>query len=117
MADVAMILKRSPYGCVNAAEAIRHAMGAVVNEMSVDMVLVDGGVLLAKKGQDGAGTGLTGLEGPLKDCLEMEIPVYVDEGSLEAQGLAEEDLVEGVKRTDGSKIARLLKDARTTIIF
>jgi len=117
MADVAMILKRAPYGCVNAAEAVRHAMGAVVNEMSVDMVLVDGGVLLAKKGQDDAGTGLTGLEGPLKDCLEMEIPVYVDEGSLEARGLAAEDLVEGVKRADCSEIARLLKEARTTIIF
>ena len=117
MVDVAMLLKRSPYGHVNAAEVVRHALGAIVNEMSVGLVLVDGGVLLAKKGQDDEGTGLTGLEASLKDCLDMEIPVYVEEGSLTVQGLAAEDLIAGVKRADGEEIARLLKDARTTIIF
>ncbi len=61
MGNVAMILKRSPYGDINAAEAVRHALGAVSFEMSVDLILMDGGVLLAKKGQDDAGTGFTNL--------------------------------------------------------
>ena len=51
MGNIAMILKRSPYGDINAAEAVRHALGAVSFEMSVDLILLDGGVLLAKKGR------------------------------------------------------------------
>jgi len=117
MADVAMIVQHVPYGTVNAAEAVRHALGAVVNELSVDMLLVDGGVLLAKKGQNDAGTGLTGLEATLRDCLDMGIPVYADESSLVSQHITRDDLVEGVQPVSGSDIAGIIKSARSTILF
>lgn len=117
MGSIAMILKRSPYGDINAAEAVRHALGAASSELSVDLVLVDGGVLLARKGQDDAGTGFTNLEGALKDCLEMGVPVYADGDSLKAHRVRQEDLVDGVKAVSGNEIAILLKDAKTTMIF
>ena len=117
MASVAMILKRSPYGDINAAEAERHALGAVSFEMSVDLILVDGGVLLAKKGQDDSGTGFTNLESTLKDCLDMGVSVYADVASLKAQRVASNDIVENVKLVDGKEIAVLVKDATTTMIF
>ncbi len=117
MGNVAMILKRSPYGDINAAEAVRHALGAVSFEMSVDLILVDGGVLLAKKGQDDTGTGFTDLEGTLKDCLEMGVAVYADVASLKAQRVASDDLVENVKLVVSKEIAGLLKDAKAIMIF
>jgi len=117
MAAVAMILKRSPYGDINAAEAVRHALGAASFEMSVDLILVDGGVLLAKKGQDDTGTGFTNLESTLKDCLEMGVSVYADAASLKAQRVASNDLVENVKLVGGKEIAGLLQEAKTTMIF
>jgi predicted peroxiredoxin len=117
MAAVAMILKRSPYGDINAAEAVRHALGAVSFEMSVDLILVDGGVLLAKKGQDDTGTGFTNLESTLKDCLEMGVSVYADIVSLKTQRIAAHDLVESVKLVGGKEIAGLVKEAKTTMIF
>lgn len=117
MADVVMILKRTPYGYVNAAEVVRHAMGAVVNEMEVEMVLVDGGVLLAKKGQDDTVSGMMGLEPALRDCLDMGIPVYADERSLEIRCIAREDLVEGVKPAGEKEIAGVITNSRTTIMF
>jgi len=117
MGNVAMILKRSPYGDINAAEAVRHALGAVSFEMSVDLILVDGGVLLAKKGQDDTGTGFTNLEGTLKDCLEMGVSVYADIASLKAQRVASNDLVENVKLVGGKEIAGLLKETKATMIF
>ncbi len=117
MSNVAMILKRSPYGDINAAEAVRHALGAVSFEMSVDLILVDSGVLLAKKGQDDAGTGFTNLEGTLKDCLEMGVSVYADVASLKAQHVASNDLVVNVKLVGSKEIAGLLKDAKATMIF
>jgi uncharacterized protein involved in oxidation of intracellular sulfur len=117
MANVAMILKRSPYGDINAAEAVRHALGAVSFEMSADLILVDGGVLLAKKGQDDKGTGFTNLEGTLKDCIEMGVVVYVDTASLKKQGVPSNDLVENVKLVGAKDIAGLLKEAKSTMIF
>ncbi len=117
MGNIAMILKRSPYGDINAAEAVRHALGAVSFEMSVDLILVDGGVLLAKKGQDDTGTGFTNLESTLKDCLDMGVSVYADVASLKAQRVASNDLVENVKLASGKEIAGLLKEAKATMIF
>jgi len=117
MGNIAMILKRSPYGDINAAEAVRHALGAVSGELSVDLILMDGGVMLAKKGQDDAGTGFTNLEDTLKDCLNMGVAVYADLASLKAQGLASNDLVENVKMVGAKEIAGLVKEAKSTMIF
>jgi len=117
MGNIAMILKRSPYGDINAAEAVRHALGAMTFEMSVDLILVDGGVLLAKKGQDDTGTGFTNLEDTLKDCLDMGVTVYADIASLKAQRVASNDLAENVKLVGVKEIAGLLKEAKATMIF
>ncbi len=117
MPDIAMILKRSPYGDINAAEAVRHALGAVSSELNVDLILVDGGVLLAKKGQEDTGTGFTNLEGALKDCLDMGVVVYADIASLKSQGVASNDLVENVKLVGAKEIAGLMKEAKSTMIF
>ncbi len=117
MGNVAMILKRSPYGDINAAEAVRHALGAVSSEMAVDLILVDGAVLLAKSGQDDKGTGFTNLEDALKDCVEMGVMVYADTDSLKVYHLASNDLVESVKPVSGDKIAELIKDAKSIMIF
>jgi len=117
MENIAMILKRFPYGDINAAEAVRHALGAVSFEMNVDLILVDGGVLLAKKGQDDTGTGFTNLEGALKDSLDMGVGVYADAVSLKTKHVEPGDLVEGVKAVSGSEIAGLVKKAKTTMIF
>ena len=117
MSNVAMILKRSPYGDINAAEAVRHALGAASFEMNVDLILMDGGVLLAKKGQDDTGTGFTNLEGALKDCVDMGASVYADLASLKSQGVPSNEVVENVKLVGAKEIAGLLKEAQSTMIF
>jgi len=117
MGNVAMILKRSPYGDINAAEAVRHALGAVSSEINVDLILVDGGVLLAKKGQNDKGTGFTNLESALKDCIDMGVMVYADVASLKAQGVTPNDLAGNVKLVDTKEIADLIKETKSTMIF
>lgn len=117
MSKIAMILRKAPYGDVNAAEAVRHALGAVSDDMEVSLILVDGGVLLARKGQDDTGTGFTNLETSLKDCKEMGVEVVADNLSLIEHGLKEEEVVDGVKLTDEDAIGAILKEAETTMIF
>ena len=117
MSKIAMILRKAPYGDINAAEAVRHAMGGAADELSVSLVLVDGGVLLAKKGQDDTGTGFTNLEGALKDCIDMGVEVYADKVSLREQHVDAGDMVDGVKIVNGAEIAEAVKEAKTTMIF
>lgn len=117
MGNIVMILKRAPYGDINAAEAVRHAIGGVADDLAVHLVLVDGGVLLAKKDHDETGTGFTNLERALKDCIDMGVEVYADQSSLKEYYLNTEDIVEGVNVVEGAKIAELVRGAKTTVIF
>lgn len=117
MGRITMILRRSPYGDINAAEAVRHAMGGVADERAVDLILVDGGVLLAKKGQNEAGTGFTNLGNALVDCIGMGVQVYAEKPSLRDNCIETADLVDGVKIVNGAEIAELVRSAGTTMIF
>ncbi len=112
-----MILRKPPYGDINAAEAVRHAMGGVADDLNIHLVLLDGGVLLTRKGQDEAGTGFTNLESALKDCIDMGVEVSADELSLKDNCLEPPDMVDGVKIVNGAEIAQLLTEAKTTMIF
>lgn len=117
MANIAMILLKPPYGDMNAAEAVRHAMGGVADDLSVDLILVDGGVLLAKKNQDDADTGFTDLGETLHDSIDMDVNVYADKLSIEEHYMEAADIIEGVTLIDGAQIADLIKAAQTTMIF
>lgn len=117
MGHIAMILRKPPYGDINAAEAVRHALGAASGDWKVSLILVDGGVLLAKKGHDDTGTGFTNLESTLKDCVDMGVDVYADYLSLALQSVKEEELPASVQVKNESDIASLLKEADQTMIF
>jgi tRNA 2-thiouridine synthesizing protein D len=117
MKTIAMILRKPPYGDVNAAEAVRHVLGAVSGDIAVSLILVDGGVQLARKGQDETDTGFTNLGVALEDCIEMGARVVADNLSLVEQGLGKEDIIEGVEPANESDIAVLLKQADNSMIF
>lgn len=97
MDKIAMILRKAPYGDINAAVAVRHALGAASDELKVCLIMVDAGVLLAKKGQDDTGTGFTNLEGVLTDCIEMGVEVYADKQSIRKEHLEAAEIVEALR--------------------
>ncbi len=117
MASVAMILRRAPYGDINAAEAVRHAMGGVSNDLSVDLILIDGGAFVAKKGQEVGDSGFTNMGDTVKDCVEMGVKVYADKNSLKEQDIDVADIVDGVKIANGIEIAALVSEAEKIMIF
>jgi tRNA 2-thiouridine synthesizing protein D len=117
MNKIAIILRKPPYGDINAAEALRHVMGGIDAELDINLILVDGGVLLAKKGQDQSGSGFTNLEKTLQVCINMEIKVYADESSIKDQHLELTDILDGVEVVNSSETAEIIKVAETTLIF
>ncbi len=117
MSKVIIILRKPPYGDINAAEALRHVMGAIDAELDINLILVDSGVLLAKKGQDQADSGFTNLEKTLQVCINMETKVYADQSSLKEQHLEPADIIDGVNIVSNSEIADIIKTTKSTLIF
>lgn len=117
MKKVAILLRRPPYGDINAAEAVRHALGAAGAELDVSLVLLDSGALAAKQEQDEEGTGFTSIGEALADCVGMGVGVYTDKASLRQEQLDETELIEGVSILSGAEIGELLHGADQTLIF
>jgi sulfur relay (sulfurtransferase) DsrF/TusC family protein len=115
--DLCIVLSRPPYGDVEAAEALRHAMGAVGEELSTVLLLLSGGVMLAKKGQEAGQSGLTGLEETLRDCLDMGVEVLLEEASVKSWGLSRDELPQSARLVSTQEAAQVLKKAGKTFIF
>jgi sulfur relay (sulfurtransferase) DsrF/TusC family protein len=111
-----VILRKPPYGEINAAEAVRHAGAASGFDYEAILYLIDSGVYTAKKNQDAADTGFTGL-GESLELLADEMEIYACQNSLKECGLHEEDLIDGVKVDDGSSLESALKNAQSVMIF
>lgn len=117
MKKLAIIVMKEPYGDMNAAEAVRHALGAVGEEFEVSMILTDGGVLLALKGQNMGNTGFTNLGHSLQDCVDRAINVYAENDSLTQAQLTDKDLIRGIKVIGSREVSDLLNEADQTLIY
>jgi sulfur relay (sulfurtransferase) DsrF/TusC family protein len=117
MEHVAILLTREPYGDIGASEAVRHTMGAVGSGLTVSLLLTDGGVLLAAKGQAVGDTGFSNLGEALGTCFGAGVSVYAERESLAAAQLGEADIMEGVRVVDRAALPGLLREAEHTIIF
>jgi sulfur relay (sulfurtransferase) DsrF/TusC family protein len=116
MNNLLVILRKPPYGVVNAAEAVRHAGGAGGSGYKATLYLIDSGVYTAKKNQDAGDTGFTGL-GESLELLAEEMDIYVNKDSLKEYSIAEDDIIEGVKIDDGKVLKQTLKSAQSVMIF
>jgi sulfur relay (sulfurtransferase) DsrF/TusC family protein len=117
MTRIAIILRRPPYGDINAAEAVRHALGAASQNISASLILLDGGVQLARRAQDETGTCFTNLGTALKDCCDMGIEVFAEQLSLISEGLRADDLIEGISIAGEQEISGIISASDETMIF
>jgi len=117
MGSVSILLRKPPYGTVDAAEAIRHALGGVSEDMSVKLILLNGGVFAAKKGQDVSSTQYSSVEEGIRDCIAMGVEVFVDKGSMKEHQLEPEQLIDGVTVANSYEIAEIIKSTDTVMIF
>jgi sulfur relay (sulfurtransferase) complex TusBCD TusD component (DsrE family) len=117
MESISIVLKRPPYGTVDAAEAIRHALGGITDDMEVRLILVAGGVHAARKGHDASSTEYMSIEDGIRDCIDMGVVVSVEKSSMIEANIAGEDLIEGVDIASGTEIAEFIKQSDTAMIF
>jgi sulfur relay (sulfurtransferase) DsrF/TusC family protein len=116
MDKLLVILRKPPYGVINAAEAVRHAGGASGSDYKSILYLIDSGVYNAKMNQDAGDTGFTGI-GESLDLLADEMEIYVNSDSLQEYGLKRDELIEGVKIDNGEILKQMLRESQTIMIF
>jgi sulfur relay (sulfurtransferase) DsrF/TusC family protein len=116
MDNLLVILRKPPYGVINAAEAVRHAGGASGSDYKSILYLIDSGVYNAKMNQDAGSSGFTGI-GESLELLSDEMEIYACKHSLKEYGLREEDLIEGVKVDDGEVLKEALRNSQSVMIF
>lgn len=117
MTEVSIILRRPPYGSVDAAEAVRHALGGATQDVTVNLLLLAGGVNAARKGQTIRGTEYASIEDAVRDCMDMGVNVACDRGSLGEESLSEDGIIDGVSILDGPEIAAVISRSGTTMVF
>ncbi len=117
MESISIILRRAPYGTIDTPEAIRHALGGVIEDMTVKLILIDGGVNAARKGQDTSSTEYLNAESGIRDCIDMGTEVYADKASIKEEYLESSDIIEGVIVASSSELAEIIANSNTTMIF
>ncbi len=116
--QLAILVRQAPYTTIAAAEAVRHAGGALGEGLAVTVLLVDEGVLLARDGQDSAQTGFVSLSAALRKVIEKGAQVFALDEAAERYGLRPVgQLMEGVALIDGAEVARQLASAGAVMVY
>ena len=125
--SLGIVVRRGPYGSINAGEAIRHAGGGITHGVATTLIFLEDGVYVAVANQDGSRIGFTSLAAPLAQYgkqqgasasgLSLHGRVVVHGPSLAARGLREDGLVEGVEVVDDAALADLLGSCDAVLTY
>jgi uncharacterized protein involved in oxidation of intracellular sulfur len=96
MANMTIIIYDAPIAKERALTALRFAWTADLEGHTIKIWLFENGVYLAKKGQKPA-QGLTNYGQMLEDLIKGGVEVKACVVCAEARGLAQSDLIDGVK--------------------
>ncbi len=116
--SLCILIRRAPYGQIHAAEALRHAGGALAEGIDTRVLLMDDGVYVAREEQDGAESAWTPLAPLLPKFIAKGARVFAHAPSAQARGLLSgEGIVAGVESVDDTGATRLLAESDKTMIY
>jgi tRNA 2-thiouridine synthesizing protein D len=115
MTKLSVIIFESPYGREKAYTALRFVLTALIDGHDVTVILLQEGVLVAKKGQAPA-------EYPnhleyLTNAMEEGLKVMVCGVCCQARGIKQEDLVNGATIVGMHEIVQACSESNNTISF
>ena len=86
--------RRAPYGTIFALECLEVVLISAAFEQDVSLIFLDDGVFQLKKNQDTTGIGMKNFSNTYRALDDYEVEkIYVEKESLEARGLASDDLI------------------------
>ena len=127
MDSLCILIRKPPYGTIQAAEGLRHLGGTLSTGLKVTAVLLDDGVYVAKDRQEIGDCGWTSLSDALRKTAgqsrmlreegKTAPRLYVHGPSLAARGLVASDLVPGLVVIDDPDLASLLAEAAGVMVY
>ena len=122
-----VVVRKAPYGTIDAGEAIRHANGGLSFGVPTTLLLAEDGVFVARRDQRGEEIGYVSLSRALEDYLarrgrgpdgrEIEGRLVVHGTSLRDRGLRPEDLVPRAQVAEDAEVAQLLAHSDGTLVY
>lgn len=118
MEIITLILNEAPYGDEKVWNALRltRALTSSKIGMKVNIYLLGDAVNLAKKGQR-TPEGYYNLEKMLRELVGQGVEVMACSMCLDARGLTEEDLIEGVEPGSTMLLAWWVKESQGVLSF
>ncbi len=110
--------RKAPYGSVYALEGLEVVLISAAFDQDVSLAFLDDGVFQLAKGQNTKAIETKNFSPTYRALEGYDIEkLYVERESLEARGLAEEDLLVDVKVVDAAQMAALMDEMDVLISF
>ena len=101
--------RRAPYGTIYALECLEVVLIAAAFDQDVSVVFVDDGVCQLKKDQDTAAIGMKNFSKTYRALDDYDVEkIYVEQESLDARGLTEEDLIIPVEVVSAEALSEIM---------
>ena len=114
-----MFVNRSaPYGTIYALESLEVVLITAAFDQDVSLVFVEDGVWQLKKGQQTKGIETKNFSPTYRALEGYDVEkLYVERESLEARGLAEDDLIVDVEVLDSAALGKLMAEQDVVLSF
>lgn len=110
--------RKAPYGSVYALEGLEVVLISAAFDQDVSLAFLDDGVFQLAKGQNTKAIETKNFSPTYRALEGYDIEkLYVERESLEARGLAEEDLLVDVNVVDAAQMAALMDEMDVLISF
>jgi sulfur relay (sulfurtransferase) complex TusBCD TusD component (DsrE family) len=118
--SLCVLVDRGPYGSIQVAEALRHAMGALGKGWEVVLALTGDSVLAALPGQSPPADEWLPLSQALPEFIAAgkgRAAVLLEEQALKTRGIRQADLIPGSRIAALGEIAQALVQSDRALIF
>jgi tRNA 2-thiouridine synthesizing protein C len=110
--------RKAPYGSVYALEGLEVVLISAAFDQDVSLAFLDDGVYQLAKGQNPKGIETKNFSPTYRALEGYDIEkLYVERESLEARGLAEDDLLVDVQVVGAAEMAALMDEMDVMISF
>lgn len=110
--------RKAPYGTIYALEGLEVVLISAAFDQDVSLAFLDDGVYQLLKGQQTKGIDCKNFSPTFRALEDYDIEkLYVERESLEARGLAPEDLIVPVRIVSAVEMAELMEQQDVVISF
>ena len=118
MKKLMFINRKAPYGTIYALESLEVVLIAATFDQDVSLVFLDDGVYELVKGQNTKASGIKNFSPSYRALEGYDVEkLYVERESLEARGLAADDLLVPVEVLDSAQMAALMAEQDVVLSF